>query len=68
MSASAARQFLETIMESLKSALPSPRDGERQRDPLDIFREFLDRLGNTSRRVGETAAKANGRRAGKPSN
>ena len=55
-------------MESLKSALPSPRDGERQRDPLDIFREFLDHLGNASRRVGETAAKANGRRAGQQSN
>jgi len=55
-------------MESLKSALPSPQDGERQRDPLDIFREFLDHLGNASRRVGEATAIANGRHGGKQSN
>ena len=68
MSASALAN-LETMMESLNSMLPSgPHDSERVRDPLDIFREFLDHLGKAARRAGETAAKANSPRAGKQSN
>jgi hypothetical protein len=41
------------------------RDNEERRDPLDIFREFIDHLGRSARRARGDDARPNERRVAK---
>lgn len=53
-------------MDRANGALRSARrESEERRDPLEIFREFIDHLGRVSRRQDEKSAKAKSRRGGK---
>ena len=53
-------------MDTIESVLrPARRESEKRRDPLEIFREFIDHLGRASRRRAEKPARPKARRAGK---